>query len=419
MLLDQVDFDRPLVFVMPIEGMLLQDQGVVAVVPVRNADLALAKLIEGVEGATTQGAITALPVTEEKTVYVQPAKGYLMAAFNRRIAEDARVEDLLDDGLSPPGNISATIQIAPIAPMVQMGLMQVQAMAEEPSRRETQGDDAAGTQATIPSLATYGGLISDALANVATIKLSLELNGDDVLFHHWVVPKTGSSLEAFISAQRATWPKIARFADPSAPVVIVSSVTLTDAARAAFIRWTATQTRGRMRPTQQADGDNPAPSPMALFQSFSRLGTQCSRGDGAASIHLDGSRVPRVAGVQGLLDSEKCRDLPAALARAFGPSAESFTHGHLEAWQNSFPLSLAGPGAPDRQGGTAPSGEVPMAAGLLDDLLLTVLGDDAAQALKALADRIESQKGPGVVPADFAPPSKQGPAPSPGSICGP
>ncbi len=390
-ILDQVDFQRPLVFVMPMEGMLLQDKGVVAVVPVKDVDAALAELIRAVEGAKTEGAITELPFAENRVLYVQPAQGYLMAAFNRQITEDAVLGDLLEIGPTPPGNISATVQIAPIAPLIQMGLMQAQAMAQQ----QTQGE-AAKVEALANPLEIYGSMIGDALANVASISFSLEVSGANLLYHQWVLPKSGSTLEAFIAAQQVDWPELARFADPQAPLVIVNNFTMTDAARAAFNGWAEAQAAALGQTARQTGSAQD--SPLLFYRSFSQLGTQCNRGDGVASMWFDKGFLPRVAGIQGWLAGEPCQDIPATMARVLGEGAENFVHGKMQAWKQSLPMP-----SDETQEPTDSAPQMNMAFGKLGDLLLSAVGSDAPAALTALADRVEASRGSGVAPADFAP----------------
>ena len=446
---ENLDLSRPAAVVLPVQGMLLQAQGLITVVPVKDVDQTMALLGERFPGGKTEGGIAEFPVDETTTLFVRTHEGYLMAAANRQIAEDAVLSDLLSDSSMPPGNIGASLQIEPIAPMIQMSLMQAKgfmaaqaekgkAAGEKPDVKDEAPEKEKGKQdaveapevegpdlqAMLPLMDFYFQLLNDFVNNTSAMKLSLELTGGHVLLHEWVVPRGSSTLAEAAAAQDGAFPKIAGFVDGRAPVVMAGSVKITPRMQTALESYA--DGYGKMvESLSQSEafkgtfgGGGPGVALGGMIKGIMAKVIRCNRGDVAGSLSFNEEGGFDFEQIQGLSPAEGCAELTKTVAEtvrslprkkdaepAFEIDDQALTHKGVTAMRMSVKI----PAVPEPEvqklihalyGGDSLVSFI----GMKDSMMLSAMGPHARDRFGKLVDRIQSgSTSGGVTRGDFAP----------------
>jgi len=437
--LSWVDRDRPLVAVLPSAAMMMGAKGLVAALPVTDPQTALDALGSMFETATHgEDGVHQFSSADGQTSVVAMTRGhnYLVIGAARNLVEGFDPASALAITELPPGSVAVDIFLEPVAPMALMGLQsgrmmmqqQMQQQAEvQPGEEGTEGDvevRPVDPMAMQPMMDLYFDLFENIINNTSRLQLSFEVGADNVVLHKRLVPKTGSTLEGLLAAQKGTLPELASLIDPAGSMaVFAGQVTFTPA----FLDAMRTFLEGYGKAMLGVAGAMEANEETRGFAAQMRLAAgqagqwlDCYRGDFAGSYSLDAESGFRVSQVSGMRDPDSCkrvlgqfletiRELPA------GPdgkpimevSENALTYGGISALRYRMNMKLP----------EAPSGENPGARlfeswfsrglvtfmGYSDELMIAASGSDAEAGFRALVDRISAKRGGGITAARFAP----------------
>ena len=326
-----LDFKRPLVMVLPMEGMMMQQKGLVAAFPVAEAgpvfealagNFAAHEELEGLHTYSTEAG---------PSLYALSRDGYLIAGGTRELVQRFDLAVGLDRGDGPPGNLMLDLYLEPVAPMLQMGLMSgkqqiINTLEQAPGDPDSpfQPSDMRGF------IDLYATLVQNVLNNVSRIQFSLQLDGSHVLVHKRLAPKAGSTLAALVGAQKGGFPKVAGFVNPDAAMVGSSSLALTPAFREAlkaFVGEYISAARPivhRMAPAFLGELPEGADPKAALDELLGQMRTSadqtidCFRGDGAGSFDFATEGGFDMVEAYGWETSEACRKYPQEQMKLWG-----------------------------------------------------------------------------------------------------
>jgi len=224
-----LDLDRPVAVALPAEGMMLQQNGLVAAVPVRNAAAAIEALAALFPTHTTEGELHTFATEQGPALFLMETDGYIRIGGSSDLV--TRIDPLA--GKKPTSALSLEIFLEPVLPMIEMGLQgvkerattELQAMPTD--EQEIQFDPEAVGQI----VDYYADGVQSILANTSSIRITLNVEGGYLRFTKSLFPKQGSSLAGYIAAQKGGLPEIAHLADPEAAIYMAGNLTLTDGMR--------------------------------------------------------------------------------------------------------------------------------------------------------------------------------------------
>jgi hypothetical protein len=232
---------RPLAIVMPMQGLMLAQRGLVAALPVRDIGAVLDSMAASFERHSVEDdGLQVFGTDQGMTVYVRPEEGYLILGGNRDLVAGFEARAALAPEAGPPGNLRMDLHLAQAAPMVKMGLMGAkQQVLAQMQQRVDQGGEALPFDAARmgPILDVYFGLIGAVLDNVSQAQVTLEVRDGHLILHERLLPTPGSTFAGLVAAQGASAPSLedlAGVASHEAVMVSIGDMEMTEAARTAL-----------------------------------------------------------------------------------------------------------------------------------------------------------------------------------------
>lgn len=236
-----LETDKPLVLVLPMQGLMLAQRGLVAALPVSETGAVLDSMAASFGRHTVEDdGLQVFASDEGMTVYVRPGKGYLVLGGSRELVDGFDLEAALSPGEGPPGNLRLDLQLEQAAPMMKMGLMgaRQQVMAQMQQKAAQSGEAFPFDPVRIePLLDVYFGLVGAVLDNVGRVQVSLEVRDEHLILHERLLPKAGSTFEGLVAAQGPAAPRLTGLAgmvSPEAVMIAVGDMEMTEAAREAL-----------------------------------------------------------------------------------------------------------------------------------------------------------------------------------------
>jgi hypothetical protein len=408
-----LDGKRPIVAVLPQMGLMAGDKGVVVAMPVQDLAMLIdalgAKYPEHVE----EGEIHTFSGGGSPTVYVRPLGGYVAAGAMKNFVDAFDLDVALESADLPPGVIAGEILLEPIAPFVQMTLMQ---------GREAMKQQAA----TDGMIDVYFDLLTDLMNNVSRLQIAARVEGENVLMHKRLLPRAGSTLAGMLANQSGGLPKIARYVDPADSAwVVAGQVKYTPAFREAVEGYMQ-----RFGDAIESLGATIDESPQlsgfgGWFGTIAQSTTQmldCYRGDFVAVTRFGESGVGSV-NLAGVEDAEGCREALATVTGALSEmpqlseggmsveaDASAFDHRGVVAIKQTIRFNPSGDAEQDEVLGTiyGDSG-ISTYTGVHDDIMLSVTGgEEAERSFRDLVDRLADAKKSAGIPITFFAPLKVG-----------
>jgi hypothetical protein len=331
---------------------------------------------------------------------------YVAAGAMKNFVAEFDLNAALDRRDLPAGAVAIEVALEPIAPFLQMYLVQ----GRDAIKQQIEAGDAAGL-AGMADL--YLDLAADLLNNVSRIQLGLSVADDEFLIHKRLVPRSGTTLAEMLLAQQGALPEIARFVDPAeATWVVAGQISYTQGFRAAMDGYVARYGEALAGLGDTLDGSVDLPGfgswLTALAHSSTRMMT-CHRGDivMVTRISDEGMAGLNVAGIE---DVDACKSAVHEAAGVLAempaiPGAEMRVEVDEHAFDYRGVQALALRQTVDMPETEGEGLEMHTYMGIHESLLLSVTGgDQAEQEFRGLVDRVAMhEKGAGVEAALFAP----------------
>jgi hypothetical protein len=430
-----LDFERPLVMVMPMEGMMMQQRGIVAAFPVTDAEKVFGVLAESFAGHEELEGLHTYSNDMGPVLHALFRDGYVIAGGSGDLVKKFDLGVGLDRGDGPPGNMMLDLYLEPVAPMLQMGLMQgKQQFLSQLERSAGDADSMVQPEDMRGLLDLYFTFIQNVLNNLSRIQISLQLDGSHVLLHERLVPKAGSTMAGLVGAQKGSFTELAGLVSPKSMMVGAGGIEMTPAFREAlnsFLDDYIAAVRPMIRRMAAsfldapADGESAAAEADALidwYADMARQATACYRGDGAFSMDFLGTGGFSFTAAYGWNKTEACRLLPKTHMKSFGeklaqyPSIGKFvsmSDGGTQAGTTIYVVDMdvkamaetMAPGDPqmaeviDKVYGE----KLSMRMAYAEDLFAVVGGGGAEEKLSALLAKRGQVGLQGVKPSEFSP----------------
>lgn len=322
--------DRPVAALMPMEGMMMMQNGVVTALPVTDAAAAIDALASRFPNHTVEGELHTFSSDQGPALYLTAANGYV------KVGGDADLVTRIDPLAGGPtgSTLSVELFLEPIAPMIEANLGM--AKAQMMSSFETE----AGGDAEMPYDPATMGSILDAyfdgfrwvMANTNSLRLRLDVDDGYVRFAKDLIPKPDSALAGFIDAQKGGLPEIAKLADQGSAWYMAGQINLTDEHRQGLKGFVdgyidlmssmfASQAGSADTGGADADSDKAKAEPMAFWNEYMAvLGPyagrwiDCLRGDMVASFDSPAGQPFQFIEAFGLVDGDACANLVSEMS---------------------------------------------------------------------------------------------------------
>ncbi len=423
---DWIDKKSPVVLALPLEGLMLGQNGFVGALPVADIDAAIAAMKSAVEGVEVdENGLIHVPTGDQSETLFLPSNGYLVFGRNANLVGGFDPADLLSGAQLPPGTIAAEFNVDSMRAMIGMAVQGVRQQIAAGIASGAQDGGAALDEETVAAATdTVVGWIQALVANTRGIQLALEVTDNHLIIHNHYLPVSGSTLEGFLQAQKGGMPDIAQLLDDeNATMAMVGNVVWTDEASAVLEDFM----KGYMTLMQNAAAGNEEYAALGLSEFMPTIMDQyaivmkCMRGDMAQVLDMsDGIRFTQVAGLR---DSDDCRDfnqqlldmaagLPEALSDLISFSADGLTHRGVTALSYGFDLREF-VNIPNDEGfkeamaivdGLFGEGGFTAYMAQTDGNLIATGGAGADASLRRVIDRIKDKKsGSGIDAAVFEP----------------
>lgn len=398
-----VDPTRPLALSMPMEGMVLGTQGMVAVLPVTDRAKAIAALTESVGGHTFDAGVHTFASPDgERRLFAREAEGVLIAGPTRELLASVDPGQALSGNDLPAGSVVVAVEIEPIAPMLKSGIFFARrTMDEGPAGPQLDPEDAEEPapaslpKEMLPLLNVYFDLLQDGIDNVSRFQMGLSVEGGSIVVRNRLVAKRNSALGAFCAAQVLRGSVAAtKLVPEEAPMYLAGRIQWTPEALA-YLSDYSRRTMDAFRAV--AGGADPAVVQqldqwLELWDTTgpSRM-MQCSRGDFAISTAYLPDGKNTMLEVFGLETRQACSDVLEAQVgriRSNGKLRESLAEETLEPQKLKTSVVKYPAGA---------SPEVVVRMAQADDLFLLGMGEGSADAFRSVLARQPAAKDP-VVP---------------------
>jgi hypothetical protein len=433
--LDWIDRKSPLVIALPLEGMMLGDQGFVAAFPVSDTNAAIEAIKASVEGVEIdEDGMIHMPMGSGKEIVLLPSKGYMISGRNPSLVGGFDPTDLLAGAHLPPGTIAVEFNVDSMRAMIGMGLQGArQQIGSVLARTAEEGGQALDAESAAEVSNLVVGWIQSLVANTRSIQLALEVSGTHLVVHNHYLPVSGSALQSFLGAQEGGMPDLARLVDgKDASMVMVANMTWTDEATAAMNSFMEDYSKLLQSSLMDHAEGNPVIEMMpALMEQYAAL-MRCQRGDMAQVVDMsDGMRFVQVSGLKAGDDCSSIDRMTGEIVAALPEEAQEIFSFSSNAWMHngvpvsSFAMDFAGlletQMAQLKEAGDEDQDEVlddvnAMMKGLfgedgfemymagVDDLWLGTGGAGGDASMKAMIDRAtKGKRGQGIDPAVFAP----------------
>jgi len=416
-----LDGSRPIVAVLPQMGLMAGDKGIVVAMPVQDLAMLLDALGAKYSEHLEEGETHTFSGEGSPAIYVRPLGGYVAVGAMKNFVDAFDIDDALESADLPSGVIAGEVLLEPIAPFVQMALMQ--------GRETMKQQIAAGADPAAPAgmIDVYFDLVTDLMNNVSRLQIAARVDGENILVHKRLLPRVGSTLAGMLESQSGALPEIARYVDPTDSTwVVAGQVKFTPAFREAVSGYM--QRYGEaMESLGAAFDDSPQLSGFGgWFGTIARSATgmlECYRGDFVTVTRFGESGMGSV-NVAGVEDAESCRETLVTMTSALsempqlpegGMSVEAepsaFNHRGVAATKQTIRFDSSGDAKQDELLG-AIYGEsgISTYTGIHDDVLLSVTGvEEAEREFRDLVDRFADSKKSAGIPVSFFAPLKVGP----------
>ena len=416
---DWLDRTRPLALTLPVQGMMSGANGLVAALPVKDADGALAALQGLFADYQESGGRHTFTREDGTMLTVEVHDGYLLASVNAAMLTGFDVEAALSGAGLPPGNLVLDLRLEPVTPMLQAALEQGRQIAKQKmttGAEGAEGDDAAfDAQSMGAMIDLYIDVLQDATRNVNRIQLAVEVTPQHGIIYNRLVPIPGSTLAGLIDAQSGGFPEIAKLVPDSGNLFgSVANIQLTPESTAAIKGYFHTYAAavGQLLETVE---EQPLTAQfgviMTMMEPILDQWFECSRGDLAASFSFDAESGMNVTEIIGAANAETCEALMAEVVEIYDAvpanadgerwltmTPGALTHAGVEAYRQETRFGAMPDGGEmddeamkavqKMMGGDA----FETYAGIQRDLMLVTGGVDAEQRFKDLADLASKTK---------------------------
>ena len=312
--LDMIDGKNPLVVALPLQGMMLGQQGFIGAFPVSDVDAAVEEMKAAKEGVTVdENGLIHIPTGETTEMLLMRANGYLVFGQNANLVGGFDPGELLSGAHLPPGTIAAEFNVDSMRAMIGMT---IEGARQSILNAVTQGAEAGGGAMDAEAAQAVSGTVVDwmqaLVANTRAVQLSIEVTDNHLVVHNHYLPVADSTLGGFLKAQKGGMPDIARLLDgKDSSMTMVANMQWTDDAIAAvegFMNGYSTLLQQVMKGqegTEAIAGMMPA-----ILEQYSGM-WKCTRGDMAQVMNTsDGLSFVQVAGLK---DTDDCRGLDKAV----------------------------------------------------------------------------------------------------------
>lgn len=330
---DFVDRGRPVLVLLPLEGMMRKEKGLVGALPVLDPARAVEALAERFAGHQREGDVhTYLDPDGRPALYAKPQGRSVLLGASRDLVVGAG-GDLSGAAVwdGPRGTVAVEVVLEPLMPLIEAGIMG----AKDQFRRKVQQEAAAAPGVPFNPEA-LGGMVDlyidtlrDLIVQVARVQAALGTEGDYLRFAKRLVPREGSTLAEFVGVQKGGWPDAARLIDGNGAIVTLSNARLTPAVRLALqdflLRYLVAMDRLLTSPAPEGraarpEGEAPTGAPDPHVVAFMRgllsatgelLGRSvaCVRGDFASSMSIAGEGGLTYLSAMGHTGQAGCGDL--------------------------------------------------------------------------------------------------------------
>jgi hypothetical protein len=325
-----IDLDRPVAAVMPVEGMMLMQNGVVVAVPVKDAAAAIDALASLFPNHAVEGEMHTFSSDQGQALYLTAENGYVRVGGNADLV--TRNDPLAGE---PTGSTtSVELLLEPIAPMIGANLAMVKAQMMASLEAEAAGDEEMpfDPAAMEPIFDAYFDGFRWLLANTSSIRLRLDVDDGYVRFAEDLIPKTDSALAGFIEDQKGGLPEIAKLADQESAWYMAGQVNLTDEHRQGLKSFVVSYIDlvSEMIPSQpgnvDADGADSTSDDamaeslafwneyMAMLSPYADRWIDCLRGDMVASFGFPEGQPFEFIEAFGLVNDDECASLVSEMS---------------------------------------------------------------------------------------------------------
>ncbi len=423
-----LDLDRPMAIAMPLQGMMLQENGVVAAIPVTDAAAAIEALGTHFPNHTVEGELHSFTNEYGPSLYLIASNDYVRLGGDADLV--ANTNPLETDGTG--SDLSLEIFLEPIAPMIEANLDSAKGMLQ--SAGSAQEDVSYDPETMGEMLDMYLDGIRHILANTDRLRITLDVDDGYVRFTKALLPKPDSSLAAFLAAQKGGLPEIAKLADSDSAWYMAGRITFDEENKqglktfvdgymdvmTSILKDTATlpadsDAEGEAQPQTSAFWDDY----MALMEQFSDRWVDCLRGDMVASFDLPEAGSFQFTEAFGMNGGDTCERLVSEMGDELSRVvAESETLSEVYAVKEgprigdskSVVMTFDMMKMVDEMGTTVDQQGQEMIKALygesmtgaisnVDDIVVAAGGPDATDLLRGL---VTSLKAPGTAPS-FAP----------------
>ncbi|MDF1552838.1 MAG: hypothetical protein P1P84_07240 [Deferrisomatales bacterium] len=337
--LSVLDGTRPLAAVLPLEGMLLQQRGVVVALPVAAAGPLLDALGGNFPSRGRDGGLEVFSDAGGPVLYAQERDGYVVAGQTRQFVAAFDLAALRAPLDGPPGSVVAELDLEPLAPLLLAGLVgareqlrqQVLLSLSQP-RQGPPGDPPVDPEALAGMLDLYLDAAQSVLMDLGRVQLGVEIRGEHLFWHNRVVVRPNTATAEFVAHQGGGLPPLSRVVPPGS-ISMAGQVKMTPRAEAALAglldRYFALAgallagLEQGAEPAVAAQGGGASAPPLAELGDLVTQGLGCFTGEAAASLGFSALEGISVAEAVGTVDTPRCRDLSRrslALLRRFSPA---------------------------------------------------------------------------------------------------
>lgn len=404
--LDRIDGAKPLVVALPLQGMMLGDQGFVGAFPVADVEATIAAMKSGKQGVfVDENGLIHVPMGEAPELLLLPSKGYLLYGHNPNLIGGFDPTELLSGAHLPRGTIAAEFNADPLRAMIGMGMEGArQALAGVIAQGAEKGGRALDAETTAALANTIVGWAAALVDNTRSIQLSLQVSDKHLVVHNRYLPVEGSTLAALLQTQKGGMPEVARLLDGNgASMTMVANVNLTDEATAALAGFM--QGYGALLQSVLSGNTEMGPlaglMPTLMEQSTGML--KCMRGDLAQVMDTTADGL-RYALVSGLRDTQECRTLDQTVGKILSahPEAlgETMTHSPGALAHRGVEAAKIRVNAGEMFGADGWESYLATTAGVW----INAGGRDGDETMRTLIDRVkDSKRGRGIDAAVFEP----------------
>ncbi len=338
---DWVDTKHPVVLALPLQGMMLGQNGFVGALPVADVDAAIAAMKSAVEGVEIdENGLIHVPTGEGSELLLLPTNGYLVFGQNANLVGGFDPTGLLSGVDLPPGTIAVEFNVDSMRAMIEMAMQGArQQIAGAIAKGAEQGGESMDAESAVAASGMAIEWLEALIANTRSVQLGLEVTDSHLIIHNHYLPTAGSTLEGFLRAQKGGMPDVARLLDDeNSSMTVVGNVTWTDEATAAF-EGLMDGYSSMLQSVLANNEDLGEMGPLAdllpgMMDQYASL-WKCMRGDLAQVVHTSGGL--QFTQVSGIRDSEECGDLgqmilnmvsgfPEAVSEVFTISPDGLTH---------------------------------------------------------------------------------------------